>query len=575
MGVYKLGSSLLNKIKGPGERKKLKFLPHIQHYFIDVNGILHNVAQKVFAYRSNEFKDNEHKEKDAYMRRIKAIDGKNWKDLMGDYQTELYKAFDELLRIVAPSKTFALCVDGVAPAAKIAQQRNRRLGGSSNVSLTYPRLDIPRAQVGFSNTMITPGTGFMIEVDSMIQNWVYLTKERFPELMFIYSSHLLHGEGEHKIFQLIESMNIGCKDDNYGIDGVDSDLVSLTLVRPHKFFLIRSEREEFISMSGFKEYVYNSMKAKQKKFRKDLVLKDFVLLLYIVGNDFLPRFLFVEDVGDTIAAMMDCYVKYTTSPLTTDRDTIDWTSLGLFMAGMVQVEESFLRERSTMFYAYPHPVLHSVKNVHLAESHSLSYFEEVRTDWYNATILPKLEKGKEYVKHLSMDKEIDRVCDDMCKGLLWVLRYYTSNTYSKSYSYNRFNAPLISDLAHYLTMHSHSPSFIPLEDVTTNNLRNDSFNVISQLMSVLPEKYNFLIPEPFNKETLPGGKFNYLNPIGFPTKREGLLEEKDWFMEKSYLPLVDPREVIDFVDDNREKWPSLEAGLIENRPELLVINSKN
>ena len=337
MGVYKLGSSFLGKIKGKGRSKPIKFLPVINHYFIDVNGILHPVAQKVFAYRSGDFDKKDNKEE--YYARVEEIDGKNWKDLMGEYSDALMKVFDDLFDVVNPTSTFALCVDGIAPAAKIAQQRNRRLGGSSNISFEFEKLDIRRAEVGFSNTMITPGTEFMQMVDEIISTWLIKKKRENQRVKFIYSSHLIDGEGEHKIFNIIEQQKIGKYEDTYGIEGVDSDMISLTVLRQKHFVLIRSERNNFIDMNEFKRFIWDSMGTYEKKFNKGLVLKDFVLLLYLVGNDFLPRFLFVEDVGESIFNMMECYKTNTIIPLTTYLDTIDWNSFSNFLNCLTVIEK--------------------------------------------------------------------------------------------------------------------------------------------------------------------------------------------------------------------------------------------
>ena len=570
MGVYKLGASLLSKIKGPGEDQPINQLPPIQHYFLDVNGILHKVAESAFGYKSGKIFHKNVKEKADHTARVKAIDNTPWQSLMKDYEKFLYTALNKLMSQVKPTTTICLCVDGIAPAAKIAQQQNRRKGGSTNISREYEEEGEVRAQTGFSSTFITPGTDFMVQVDHMLEKWVTTNKKKMKWITHIYSSHLLHGEGEHKIFTLIDNLDIGRDNDNYAIDGVDSDLVSLTLVRPQHFFLVRSERANFIDVDGLKQFVWNNMECKKKKFDPRLVLKDFVLLLYIVGNDFLPRFLFVEDVGETIFGMMKCYVNNTKITITTHKDTIDWNSFSHFLSCLTSFEEEMLKVRTSMYYAYPHHILHSDQAKRLSRQDGDEYMNYIRDSWYDYTLLPQNKMARQMLEDQSIDNEIDRACRDMCKGLLWVLRYYTGNTHSKSYSYNRAYAPLIVDIWRYVMLYSSTSSFVTVEEVTRKG-PSDSFNIISQLMSVIPLKNNDLVPKPFNEDVLPEGVFGYMNPIGFPTKREGLLEYKDWFMQKSYLPLVDTAKMIDFVDNRRDMWPADVTDMIVNGGSVMIL----
>lgn len=545
MGVYKLGKQFLGKITGPGEIQKLEKIAKINHFFLDINGILHNVAQWTFVYRNTEFDPKRKKEREQYMERLALVSGIPWKELMMDYEQKLFETLNRIMGIIKPDRTICLCVDGVAPAAKISQQRVRRYAGANS------KLTVPKAETGFSSTFITPGTEFMVMVDKLLLKWVSMNKSKYRKIRHIYSSHMLPGEGEHKIFQIIDRYNIGSPADNYAIEGLDSDLVSLTILRPQHFFLIRMERKEFIDMNGFKEYVISTMK---KDFSRELILKDFVLILYIVGNDFLPRFLFVDDVGNTLNLMMECYANFVKIPLTTSNNTIQWTSLNSFFNCLSRVETELLMNKSMDEYAYEHPVVHSEKAKDLAFSgDSEKYMNKVSNDLYDYILRPSTALGHELTDDCDIESEINRLCKDLCKGLLWVLRYYTGSTRSNSYLFEYQNAPLIADLWKYIMTHIDTNDFQDIEDVIIAR-SDDKFNAISQLMAVVPNKYNSLIPEPFNLDMLPRGRFNYLNPVSFPIKREGLKELSDEFMEKPVLPIVPSKELVKYVNENRELW---------------------
>lgn len=562
MGVYKL-NSFLNSNKGPGRIQRLKYLPKINHYFIDANGIFHEVAQKVFAYRQSGFTNNQ--EAEEFHRRYLRAHGTNWIDLMTIYQAELYAAFEALLERINPSDTFCVCVDGVAPGAKVAQQRNRRFGGAPNISYKYVDAQFTKAETGFSTTFITPGTDFMKIVHDYMISWFDMISIKRPGILFIYSSYLLPGEGEHKIFRIIaEDQYDSFKlNQNYAVEGVDGDLISLTILRPQTILLIRSERNNFINMADFKKFVWEGMgfDFKNNKNNSHLILQDFVLILYMIGNDFLPKFLFVEDVSSTITAMMECYRNTVKAPLTTSNAQIDWNSMEHYLGCLSQVEEDFLRIKTNTSYYYKHPILNSREAERLLNSNSEKYFQHIREEYYRSILLPKDKRAQSLLSDFEIENEIDRACQDICDGMQWVLKYYSGQEFDYSYSYKRDATPLIVDIWRYLQVQS-----IEKEPVSLNS--SLQFNVISQLMSVIPLKYNDLVPKPFNQAVQEGGEFNYLCPIGFPVKREGLKEE-DFFMQKAVLPLVDARKMIEYVNDRADMWPRDAIEIINGNHELL------
>lgn len=545
MGIYQLGKSFLNKLPpGRGKAKNLNKLPIIHHFFLDVNGILHNVAQLSFGYKGGEINKNNKEEKREHLRRVKEVDGIPWESLMDDYKFLLFEALDKLLDSVDPKHTICLCVDGVAPAAKIIQQRNRRIGGGENVSRDEENPSEKKARTGFSSTFITPGTKFMEIVDIMLEEWLYESKKKRQNVQHIYSPYSLEGEGEHKLFYLIDKLQIGNFDkDTYAVDGLDSDLISLMLLRSQRFISIRGEREQYVEINEIKQHILESCR---QNLNPELVLKDFVVMLYLIGNDFLPRFSFVGDVGEAINKMMDIYSQYMVTNITTEEDTINWNSFGLFLEKLADYEVSELMRASIEDYYYLDPLLHNIEITHYSYAgNEENFMKKYRRDYYRKHLLPNI--GAHLVSHINIENEIDNLCKDMCEGLFWVLKYYTASEYSKTYIYPRQSAPLIMDLWKYVSEKA-------LFEVSQLKIRNrggsKSFNYVSQLMTVMPKSKNFLIPEPYASEVGKDGKFGYLIPDGFPVKKEKLKNKNDWFMEKSVLPIPDISEIISFVNNN-------------------------
>jgi len=546
MGVYRFSKSWLNKLPpGRGKAKPLSKLPRVDHFFVDVNGILHNVAQISFGYKGGKIHDKNKKEKVAHIKRVKEIDGIPWESLMADYKDLLFAALDSLMGTANPTKTICLCVDGVAPAAKIIQQRSRRIGGSENVSKEHKSFSEIKANTGFSSTFITPGTDFMNAVDDMLSEWIYSSKKSNPKIAHIYSPYTLDGEGEHKLFHLIDKLRIGnFSKDTYAIDGLDSDLISLMLLRPQRFISIKSERDQYIELNEIKRHIIEETDSERKSLNYELTLKDFVLMLYVVGNDFLPRFAFVEDVGEAIVKMMQIHSQYIVTNMTTEYDTINWSSFAIFLEQLRKYEVSELMDASTNDYFYPDTILHDQEVVKYAiDNNAEAFFAKYRKGYYESALLPKI--GSHLVEYMNIEDEIASTCKGMCEGLLWVLKYYTASDYSKLYIYPKSVAPLISDLWKYVNTKANL-------EISQINVRNGggskSFNYISQLMTVMPGSKNFVIPKPYDEEVRSGGKFGYLIPKGFPVKREKLKDEADWFMEKAVLPTPNIEEVVAYVN---------------------------
>ena len=180
MGIAKFYSWLKRK----GYRGALqRYVPqNVSSFSFDLNGLIHRVAQEVYAYGEGE-----------NPARKKLIEKMDPRLLEAEFHLAFGTHLSNIITAVQPRDILILAVDGVAPQAKIAQQRQRRfraaLESSSNI---------------FDSSSITPGTEFMKRLDNYIQRWIIGAKNALPPKI-IYSSHMVIGEGEHKIFLLIRS----------------------------------------------------------------------------------------------------------------------------------------------------------------------------------------------------------------------------------------------------------------------------------------------------------------------------------------------------------------------------------
>ena len=128
---------------------------------------------------------------------------------------------DKLIRILKPKKLLYLAIDGVAPRAKMNQQRSRRFRAAQEAKEKNAKekelledwqakgLKLPDSEDkshGFDSNTITPGTTFMHRLALAIKVYVAHRMQFDPlwkGLTVIFSDSNVPGEGEHKILEFI------------------------------------------------------------------------------------------------------------------------------------------------------------------------------------------------------------------------------------------------------------------------------------------------------------------------------------------------------------------------------------
>jgi 5'-3' exoribonuclease 2 len=127
---------------------------------------------------------------------------------------------DKLIKILKPKKLIYLAVDGVAPRAKMNQQRSRRFRAAQEAREKSEKesellkdwkgkgLNIPENKThhGFDSNTITPGTDFMNRLAQALK--IYIAHRLqfdslWQGLTVIFSDSNVPGEGEHKILEFI------------------------------------------------------------------------------------------------------------------------------------------------------------------------------------------------------------------------------------------------------------------------------------------------------------------------------------------------------------------------------------
>ncbi|KAK7476098.1 hypothetical protein BaRGS_00032652 [Batillaria attramentaria] len=317
MGVPKFYRWISERYPCLSEVVKEFQLPEFDNLYLDMNGIIHVC--------SHPEDDNPH---------FRITEEQIFKDICH------YIEF--LFRMIKPRKVFFMAVDGVAPRAKMNQQRGRRFRSAREaeelIKKAQEKGETLPTEKRFDSNCITPGTPFMERLQNYLKYFVVskISTDPLWQGPKIYlSGHETPGEGEHKVMDYIRYARSQPDHDpntRHCLYGLDADLIMLGLTSHEPHFALLREEVRFggkkdrnkrpatpeettfhlLHLSLMREYLdyeFSPLKGKLPfEYNLENIIDDWILMGFLVGNDFIPHLPHLHIHHDALPLLWKTYM---------------------------------------------------------------------------------------------------------------------------------------------------------------------------------------------------------------------------------------------------------------------------
>jgi 5'-3' exonuclease len=468
---------------------------------------------------------------------------------------------EEYFHIIKPDTNLFIAFDGVAPVAKLDQQRERRYKSffQNNIMRSIYKNSKPDP---WNTAAITPGTTFMSKLNDKIKKY-FTDPKKYNLKNIIISTSFNYGEGEHKIFDFIRRYPEYHNDNMITvIYGLDADLIMLGINHlpickniflfretPHFIQSINSElepnKEYILDLPELSKNITLNMNNNIELNEEQKINRvyDYIFMCFFLGNDFMPHFPAINIRTGGVDKMINAYkfVFGNSNEYLTDGKKIFWKNVRKLVKFLADNEEEFikaemkLRDRNSKYRLpdeTPEEKYKKFENIPIYEREIEKYINPFNNNW----------KERYYKVLFNMDydkKRIEQICTNYLQGLEWTMKYYTYGCCDWRWSYNYSYPPLLCDLL----------DFIPSYDTEFITYKNPMpVSELVQLCYVLPRDSLKLLPKDLYDELIQKYSHWYNNDCDF------LWAFCKYFWESHVLlPHIDINDLENFINEYKQK----------------------
>jgi 5'-3' exonuclease len=358
------------------------------------------------------------------------------------------------------------------------------------------------------------------------------------KIKYIYSSYHVEGEGEHKILQYIRSTVKS--EETIVIYGLDADLLflALSLGIEHDLYIMREKaifQNKTLEIEDEVDYNYVEINELHTMINNlNIKTNDFIMLCYLVGNDFIPGLLTTDIKRNGLDKIISSYEE---ARKFINKDIIEKNKDGKLIINYDLVLEIFKKLEYTEWGIWKNINRDKHDKNDIEKQKNLDKF--ISGDNMSTECLEKIEFSSETeyynyylgINNSVVDKSIiKKMVKDYITGMEWCINYYLDECKSWSWGYNFMIAPLIKDIIKYF------PKYIKLD--------NDKRELcpVEQLLLAIPiDTYKYVISKELIKKIRKNKDIGYM----FPEKYDIDINKESLFWKcQVKIPIVEYDEYI-------------------------------
>ncbi|XP_013136555.1 PREDICTED: 5'-3' exoribonuclease 1 [Papilio polytes] len=567
MGVPKFFRYTSERYPCLNELVKQYQIPDFDNMYLDMNGIIHNC--------SHPDDSNPH---------FRITEEKIFQDI--------FHYLSMLFQIIKPKKLFFMAIDGVAPRAKMNQQRGRRFRSAREAEKleedAKEKGEVLPTEKRFDSNCITPGTVFMARLHDQLK---YFVKKQISEdplwskVKVVLSGHETPGEGEHKIMDYIRwarSQPDYDPNTRHCLYGLDADLIMLGMCTHEPHFALLREEVKFgkttqratspeetnfylLHLSLLREYLTQEfIDIKDNlpfKYDIEKIVDDWVLMGFLVGNDFIPNLPNMHINNDALPILYKTYMTVlpTLDGYINEAGDLNLPRFELFMQELAKIDKEKFHDTYTDLKFFEaktgrrpnanerkvykpnnddtfnvnidhikankpdnelQALIKATEDMYMDDMdiNSEEEYEETSDEEANIEMEFIQHKKDYYMNKLDYSKVTEEVLADQAEGYVraiqWNLWYYYKGCPSWCWYYPHHYAPYISDIKGF-------------KDLKIEFELGEPFKPFEQLLAVLPAASKQLLPTPFHDlMTDEDSPIVHYYPVHFETDLNG--KRNDW-----------------------------------------------